>query len=186
MADDKDLVESARRIAEQLYANHKGELSGRLMIVHANCCAEMGRELANGLDVDALMIGGYLHDVGRTVSDDENHTVEGAKIVERFFKEHNVDNGRLKDVVIDCTLNHGSKAKPTTKEGKLMQFIDKAALINVKIMQVLLEDFAKTATSEEARANAKQKLEGWFKKLGENQKRVAQSHKECIAFIENY
>ena len=180
-----ELVAKAHVAMQQMFAAHDGKLSGRIMTIHAERCASMGRDMGarQGLNVDALMIAGYLHDVGRTINDDESHTLEGAKIVELFFQEHNVHDATLKDIIIDCTLNHGSKAKPMTQEGKLMQFIDKAALIDVSVISVLIEEFSKSMPLQKAREKAKQKLESRYRKIGDNRDTVQRSYEECLSLF---
>lgn len=60
-----------------------------------------------------------MHDIGK-VEGEENHPVKGRAILERHFALDGVD--------IDCVLNHGSKGKPSTPEGKIFRYADGLSL----------------------------------------------------------
>ncbi len=177
------LIEKARKFAIKEYTNYNGKFGSEFMIALTGECVKLAEELADeSMDKTALIIGTYLHDIGRTITDGPEHAAEGAKIAKDFLKKNNADE-QTKTIVLDCILNHGSSAEPKTAEGKLLQFIDKAALINIGILQIYIKKLAETMTEEEAMQKAMESLDKWYNRLGDRKAKVKKEYKACKEYL---
>ena len=86
---------------------------------------------------DAFLVGIYFHDIGRIISDGSDHPEKGYDLFqESFEKEFNEEELKI---IKDCCLNHGSSANPETKEGKLLQILDKSIVFEPEVMVVVLK-----------------------------------------------
>ena len=67
----------------------------------------------------------WVHDIGKTISD-KDHAVHSVEILEKEFELDNIDK--------DCILNHGSKSKPLTSEGKTFRYCDGLSLFMPEVI----------------------------------------------------
>ena len=183
--NNQQLIYQAKQLAKIEFSRYTGKFGSAFMIAMTEECIFLANRYAEkDMNKSALLIGIYLHDIGRIVTDEDDHTLESAKIAERFLKENEIEDSELKEIVLDCCLNHGSKATPKTKEGKLMQFIDKAALINKRMIQLYIKTLSQTLSEQIAIAKAKEKLEQWHNKLGERKEELKKEYMECKKYLE--
>jgi HD superfamily phosphodiesterase len=136
----QEIIDKSKKFVLNKYSKYNGKFGPQFMKFVTEESIKLADTLSKGTDLNksALLLGIYLHDIGRTVTDSQEHTIEGKKIAESFFKDNHFKDERILEIIFDCILNHGSEARPTTNEGKLVQFIDKAVLINPKIISNIL------------------------------------------------
>ncbi len=108
--------ENARKFALEKFGELP-ELFFQWNIIHSKSMIKILEILCKDKDVDKkkLFALAWVHDIGRTVSD-ENHAKFSLELLEEEFS--------LDDVDKDCILNHGSSGNPKTKEGKIFRYAD--------------------------------------------------------------
>jgi len=77
----------------------------------------------------------WLHDIGR-ISNDKKHSEESIKILEKRF----IVPEKLKD----CIINHSPGKNPKTKEGKIIQILDKLSSFDPESTLKWMENEMKT------------------------------------------
>lgn len=181
----QELVERARLFALEKYSTYTGKFGPQFMQVATEESITLALKYSKGMNLHmpALLTGIYLHDIGRTVTHDEKHAIEGKKIAEAFLAKNCVLNKRFIGIVLDCVLNHGSDARPTTKEGELVQFIDKAVLINSRIVRVYFEFLCKDNDITMAQTVVIAKLNKWYNTLGCRKVEFENEYKFCMNYI---
>jgi len=134
--------QSAKQFANEIYRKMKGGVEKRFLIQHTKGVVKTSVNLAKGkqVDLEALKIAGWLHDIGRSVNI-EGHAELSVKLAEEKF-------GELNPIVKDCILHHGSTKDPETKEGKIIQLADKLSIMNdFKLFKII---FAKEKYKEKS------------------------------------
>lgn len=177
------IIEETRKFVFEKYSDYNGTFGPIFM----KCVTEESIRLAaqNGdpdMNMPALVLGIYLHDIGRTITDSKEHATQGRKIAQSFFDMIGMKDRKIREIVFDCIQNHGSKATPTTKEGKLVQFIDKAVLIQPKILKLYYESLLKEHDREAAQQMIVNKLEKWYDSLGTRKHEIEDDYKKCLAY----
>ena len=125
-------IEKAEEIAKETANKMKDEEEREFFILHSKAVGDVALILAEKKDVDKemLRIAGWVHDIGK-VGGFEGH----AKVsVEMLEKDYELDD-KLKDAI----LNHGSKDKPETEEGKVIQVADKVCFLNPEVVSLLVK-----------------------------------------------
>lgn len=179
----QELIEEARQLSTAEFAKYNGKFGSAFMLTMTEICVQMASQVDEPINKDALIIGAYLHDIGRNVTDGPEHNTEGATIVRQFFADHPTVDETTKKIVIDCTLHHGSTATPETREGQIMQFIDKASLINRKIIHLYVDRLMKKMPESQACEEALQKVQGWWVALGDRKEELRQEFELCVDYL---
>lgn len=124
--------ETAKKIAEDAFNKMQNKEDAEFFIKHSEAVGRCALLIAKNRKVEKkiLMIAGWVHDIGYLVSK-ENHAQHSLEMLEKEFEINNT----LKD----CILNHGSTGKPETEEGRIIQVADKACMINLDIVKMLVE-----------------------------------------------
>ncbi|MBU1975968.1 MAG: hypothetical protein KKG59_06200 [Nanoarchaeota archaeon] len=125
----------------------------------------------------------YLNDVGRVVSDDKDHANWSAKIAEKFMDENGLVDFGTRKVVIDCCLNHGRDANPTTPEGKLMRLMDKAALIDPKIVEAYKTILENKFSYEAVMEKVKVSLDKWYEFCKDSGFVDEMKYRDCLKIL---
>ncbi len=184
----KLIIKKTRSFVVQSFSDNPSKFGSKFMILMADECVKLADELGKNknLNLSALKIGIYLHDIGRTITDDKDHNIEGKKIAEKFLAEIGVNDEEILNIVFDCALNHGSDANPITKEGEFMKFLDKAVLINPKLIKIYYDLVRSEIDEEVAKEKVMLKLDKWYNSLTEKNIGLEKSYKECIELVVNY
>lgn len=116
------------------------------------------------LHAEGLLLGIYFHDVGRTIGDGDDHGQHSYTLFEQQLA------GRCDpstgNIVRDCCLNHGSKAAPQTREGALVQELDKTVVFEPEVMLTILAAELRAGRSLPVAYRALLgKLEKWLGKI---------------------
>ncbi len=137
-------------------------------------------------NLDALLIANYFHDLGRIIDDGKNHPVESFKLFKEWEYSKYINKKSL-NIIEDCCLNHGSKSKPFTKEGKLLQIFDKTVVFEPEIILLVLKDFYKIEKNFDiAYMKFVKKMEKWHSKIpDENTKKVYEKTLKLIREVCN-
>ena len=178
----KELIRACEIFVMKTYKQYQGKFGSNFMIlVTKKMINIILEENPKHVNVNALILGAYLHDIGRVKDDSEQHTFEGVKIALKFFKSMNFDDKYTINIVKDCILNHGSSAKPLTKEGELVQKLDKIVLIDKDVVSIYMAQLNKKLSLNEAMLAARSKLEKWFTSLSyEDQSKYRLKYVECL------
>ena len=182
------IIKDIKLFAIQKFKEYDGKFGSEFMIAATEECIKLIERFSYGQQINknALIIGAYLHDIGRVVTDGPYHNLKGAEIAEAFFEDNNIDDEEIRNIVLDCVLNHGSNATPKTEEGKIMQFVDKAVLVDVKIVRIYLKKLTEKLSKEEAVKKAKEKVDKWYNSIGPKKPLFDDQYHKCIKFIESY
>lgn len=150
---------SAEAFAKTQFSRMQGDVEKKFHFLHSAGVVKTSLQLAEGKKVDknALIIAGWLHDIGRRKSV-KGHAEISLEIAEEHF-------GKLPEKIKDCILNHGNSGKPKTIEGKMIQLADKLSIVQDPQMFKLL--FSK----EKYRKKSLDMYEYVFKDLLETLKR---------------
>ena len=113
---------SAEIFAKSLFKGIKNNVERKFVLLHSEGVAKTALRLSEGKKVDknALIIGSWLHDIGRTESI-KGHAGISLRMAEEKF-------GKLPLKIKDCIINHGNSGKPLTEEGKIIQLADKLSI----------------------------------------------------------
>ncbi len=107
----------------------------------AKIALRLADECDNEVDVEALEIAAYLHDIARFSSEGgRNHAEASAKVAETLLKALGYPEERVRKVM-DAVMSHSysSGRKPITAEGKILSDADKLdALGAVGIVRVFM------------------------------------------------
>ena len=181
----QEIIEKARLFVLEKYSKYDGKFGPSFMKIATEESIKLANKLSTGskLNKFALLLGIYLHDIGRVITDSEEHTVEGKKIAETFLRENGVKDKEILRVVFDCVLNHGSKAHPVTNEGKLVQFIDKVVLINPRIIKIYFESLLENNDKKTAQKITLDKLNKWYNSLGNRKIEFKEKYEECLNYV---
>lgn len=181
----QEIIDKTKKFVFDKYSKYNGKFGPQFMKIVTEESIKLANTLSNGKDLNksALLLGIYLHDIGRTITDSQEHTIEGKKIAEIFLKENGVKDKKILEIVFDCILNHGSKSHPITDEGKLVKFIDKAVLINPEIIKLYYESLLKEQDKTSAKQILSAKLEKWYSSLGNKKKEFKDRYEECLDYI---
>lgn len=121
------MIEFVKDYVKSQFLSYKGKFTGAQMFVAAEITAKELLRHYNGEYSAALVLGAYLHDVGRVRSDEKDHVQHSAAMAMEMLK------GKISpeelDIVIDMCLNHGRKSLPKTLEGQLIKSLDKLPFI---------------------------------------------------------
>lgn len=183
----QEIIEKTRMFVLEKYSKYNGKFGPVFMKMITEESIDLANKIKEGTNLNelALLLGIYLHDIGRVITDEEEHTIEGKKIAEIFLNENGVKDPKILEIVFDCILNHGSKAHPTSEEGKIVQFIDKAVLINPKIIKIYFELLLEKNDKNTAKETALTKLEKWYNSLDSRKKEFENQYKECLEYMNN-
>lgn len=112
------------------------ELAKKLLseeqFLHSKKVFECYKALVGEDDTSSLVEdAAWLHDVGRSIQS-EGHAKLSLKLAEKEFEN-------LDPIIVDCILNHGSKALPNTKEGKIFQLCDKLSVFTPEYLKIIFE-----------------------------------------------
>jgi HD superfamily phosphodiesterase len=109
-------------------------------VLHAKFVGIAAIDLDKKLDPNLLKMIGWLHDIAK-IKNDKHHQKEGAKIAIRLL------NGKIAqdklEIIIDAIANHGSKGKPKTHEGKIIQCADKLSTFYPGLQKFIIKSFSK-------------------------------------------
>lgn len=111
-----------------------------------------------------LLISAWIHDIGYAFNNAPNNYPNHAKNTIKLLEKEEFDFG---EIVKDCVLNHGSKGKPKSKEGKLLQISIKFNIIDKDFLKYLIEERAQGKEVEflEKRTKSAIKMLKKFKSL---------------------
>lgn len=181
----QEIIDKSKKFVLDKYSKYNGKFGPQFMKIVTEESIKLADTLSKGTDLNkpALLLGIYLHDIGRTITDSQEHTIEGKKIAESFLRDNNFKDENILKIVFDCILNHGSEAKPTTNEGKLVQFIDKAVLINPRILKLYYESLLKEKDKSSAKQIISSKLEKWYTSLGNKKQEFKDKYNKCLDYI---
>lgn len=181
----QEIIDKTKKFVFDKYSKYNGKFGPQFMKIVTKESVKLAYRLSknNNLNKSALILGAYLHDIGRITTDSQEHTTEGKKIAETFLRNNNVKDEKILEIVFDCILNHGFKARPTTNEGKIIQFIDKAVLINPEIIKVYYYSVLKEKDKITAKQIILTKLEKWYNSLGDKKQEFKDEYKECLDYI---
>lgn len=134
-----DFLQKAKHTLD-LFHTGTSSYSAEFNITHTLRCVELVKKYGKkaiddgeSLNLEALEIGAYLHDIGR-IFDDDTHPQKSAQFIEKEFSDY-----PYKEILIDCALNHGRNGNPQTKEGAIMQFVDKPSLLHIPTLKIIFE-----------------------------------------------
>lgn len=80
------------------------------------------------VDLNKLFALAWVHDIGKVIKE-EDHAKLSLDILKKDFKIDDIDS--------DCILNHGSSAKPKTKEGVLFRYADGLSFFTSEVIQFM-------------------------------------------------
>ncbi|MDP3728788.1 MAG: HD domain-containing protein [bacterium] len=123
------------------FKKYKGKLGKKLLIqmmLSIEKKAIQIQQKKEEFNLEPLLIGIHFHDLGRVISDGDDHPELSYKLFLEFKKEEKYSAQEL-EIIKDCCLNHGSKATPITEEGKLLQILDKSIVFEPEIIVIVLE-----------------------------------------------
>ncbi len=105
----QEIIEKAKIFVLEKYSKYNGKFGTQFMKIATEDSIKLAHKLSEDINLNksALLLGIYLHDIGRTITDNEEHTIEGKKIAEIFLRENGVKDKETLEIVFDCILNHG-------------------------------------------------------------------------------
>ena len=116
-------------------------------------------------NLEPFLVGIYFHDLGRIISDGDNHSELSYKLFLEFKKDEVYSDEEI-NIIKDCCLNHGSKSEPSTKEGKYLQILDKSIVFEPEIIVIVLEKMLeKEGSWEKAYEQFIKKMNKWHDKI---------------------
>jgi len=134
-----DRVQKAKDFCVGEAKDYQGKLGSELLIQMMLSIEKKALEIMDdSYNKDAFLTGIYFHDVGRVLSDGDDHPEKGFELFENNFKENY--SGSEIEIIKDCCLNHGSDSNPTTREGKLLKIFDKSVVFEPEVMMVVLKN----------------------------------------------
>jgi HD superfamily phosphodiesterase len=182
----QEIIEKTKKFVLEKYSKYDGKFGPQFMKIATIDSIKLANELSENINLNktGLLLGIYLHDIGRIITDTEEHTIEGKKIAEIFLIDNGIRDEETFKIVFDCILNHGSKASPITIEGKLVQFIDKAVLINPELIKIYFESLLKNNDKKTTKEIVIDKLDKWYTSLGERKNDFIKLYNECLEMID--
>ena len=87
------------------------------------------------IDKECLEICAWVHDIGYSLRNCKNCDPYHAEDTLKLLKK---ERYKITNIIKDCILNHGSKGKPKTKEGKLLQIATKFNIIDKSFITYLI------------------------------------------------
>jgi HD superfamily phosphodiesterase len=159
-------IETAREFAIEKFGKFP-ELEKQLKIKHSEYIIKAAEELVkekgieNNININRIEIAAWLHDIGYIVSE-EGHAEYSLRISKEKFE--------LDSIIEDCILNHDSKGKPVTKEGKIIQLADKLNLFYPEMKKIYVESLiGQGRTKEEAEKKLLNRLENYKEKFSDKE-----------------
>lgn len=122
-----EMIEFVKDYVKSQFLAYNGKFSGTQMFEAAQITANELLRHYKGEYSTALVLGAYLHDVGRVKSDAKDHVRYSAEMATELL-QGKISSQEL-DIVIDMCLNHGRNSSPTTDEGSLIKALDKLPFI---------------------------------------------------------
>jgi len=131
---EKLTPKTAERFAREIFGKFKDKEEKEFRLVHPVLVSEtaliLAKKINQKVDLDVLRIAAWVHDVGYSI-ESKNHAEHSLAILEKKFE--------IDKVLRDCVLNHGSEAKPTTLEGRIIQLADKAFILDKELLKLILK-----------------------------------------------
>ena len=122
------MLKDIRKIAKELLDGARGSHDWEHTLRVCRLCECIG--MAEGVDMDVLIIAAYLHDIGRSSQDTSNgavcHAQRGARMAEPVVEKLPLSE-KQKENVIHCIRSHRFRGNhsPETKEAKVLFDADK-------------------------------------------------------------
>ncbi|MGM5483197.1 MAG: hypothetical protein ACQESF_07060 [Nanobdellota archaeon] len=135
-----DYVKDAKNYCLNLAQKYTGKLGKKLLIQMMLSIEKLilAENFSDQKIKNATLIGCYFHDIGRTLSDSDDHPELSFEIFKKYSQNKSFSEDEIK-VIKDCCLNHGSSSSPVTHSGQLMKLFDKSVVFEPEIMMVVLE-----------------------------------------------
>lgn len=117
-----------RKLAQKLFDGARGSHDWEHTLRVCRLCEQIGA--AEGVDMEVLLIGAYLHDIGRCYQDASNgavcHAEKGALMAEPLLRELPLSEKKRVNV-IHCITSHRFRGRhrPKTAEAKVLFDADK-------------------------------------------------------------
>ena len=122
------MLKDIRKITKELFNGARGSHDWEHTLRVCRLCERIG--MAEGVDMDVLLIAAYLHDIGRSSQDASNgavcHAQRGAQMAEPVVEKLSLSE-KQKENVIHCIRSHRFRGNhsPETKEAKVLFDADK-------------------------------------------------------------
>lgn len=130
----------AKGMAKKYLAN-KNEDIDPFHFIHTLKVVQAVKIISKGkkLDKTLLEICAWVHDIGYSVNNSPNNDPHHAENSINLLIKGGYE---VTDKIKDCVLNHGSKGRPKTKEGKILQIAVKFNIIDKDFLKYLIEEKA--------------------------------------------
>jgi putative nucleotidyltransferase with HDIG domain len=124
-------LSEAKKLAEEFSKKIKDPEKKDSFLLHSKSVVDAAKAIAEGraLDMESLEIACWLHDIGRSVAD-EDHAKQSLALLKEY---------ELNETIKDCILNHGRESNPQTKEGKIIQLADKVCVLNIDLLREIMK-----------------------------------------------
>lgn len=129
---EKLTIEKAKQICFDTFNKFPDKENGQFNILHCKLVSEIVLILAEKKDVDKeiLEIAAWTHDIGKII-EKENHGSHSLEILERDYE--------IPEKLRDCMLNHATKSKPATDEGKIFRHADKLSALHPDLIKNFID-----------------------------------------------
>jgi len=124
----EQLLIKVKTYSQQMFENAAGSHDWDHTCRVINLCRRIGKK--EGADINTLLMGAYLHDIGRCYQDASKgkicHAEKGAQMANDFLSDIPVSE-KQKNNIIHCVISHRFRGKhiPKTKEAQVLFDADK-------------------------------------------------------------
>ena len=148
--------------------NYEGKIGKRLLIQMMLSIEKkviQYEETNTPFNLEPFLIGIYFHDLGRILSDGDDHPELSYKLFDEYKNDKDFSLEEI-EIIKDCCLNHGSSSTPITKEGKYLQILDKSIVFEPEIILIVLEELVeKEGSWEKGYKKFIEKMNKWHTKI---------------------
>lgn len=173
----KNIINKVRKFVEEECKKPTSKYGFDPYIYHFVPVVKYAKQLANGngADLEILEISAWLHDIGSIIYGRENHQVTGSQIAEKKLVELGYPQERIERVK-HCILSHRGSQNVKRESLESQILADADGMSNFDRIEGLFKAAYtyENLSQKDARDSVRRKLEGQYKKLSEEAKRIIQ------------